>query len=103
MPTLGDFLMMAHDLLLVDTRINIRLSSPNLTKQTTPFAKKPTTFAERVAFSGEKSIMKCESELTLLIVRKTVRLQRQLFCICISWMQKIFMRIKLRESGGYSG
>ena len=58
-----------------------RLSSPNLAKKTTTFAKKPTTFAERVAFSGEKSIMKSESELTLLIVRKTVRLQRQLFCI----------------------
>ena len=62
--------MMAHDLLLVDTRINIRLSSPNLTKQTTTFAKKPTTFAEGVAFSGEKSIIEGESELTLLIVRK---------------------------------
>ena len=95
--------MMAHDLLQVNDRINIGLSSPNLAKKTTTFAKKPTTFAERVAFSGEKSIMKSESELTLLIVRKTVRLQRQLFCICISWMQKIFMRIKLRESGGYSG
>ena len=64
-----------------------RLSSPNLAKKTTTFAKKPTTFAERVAFSGEKSIMKCESELTLLIVRKTVRLQRQLFCI--EWIKTI--------------
>ena len=72
--------MMAHDLLQVNDRTNIGLSSPNL-------AKKTTTFAERVAFSGEKSIMKSESELTLLIVRKTVRLQRQLFCI--EWIKTI--------------
>ena len=76
--------MMAHDLLQVNDRINIGLSSPNLAKKTTTFAKKPTTFAERVAFSGEKSIMKGESELTLLIVRKPYDCSASSFALNLS-------------------
>ena len=48
------------------------------------FDEKTTTFAKGVAFSGEKSIIEGESELTLLIVRKPYDCSASSFALNLS-------------------